>query len=212
MTDALEVTAEKISRRKSTDTIGRAGEHYVAAELNRRGVYASPFSGNLPGIDIVATDYKRERMAYVQVKTKLKAGNWHMSQGHGWEIDRRNLSCLCLGTCEPGACKGNHDHHPDAVDLRQLREIPGKTDHYWAFVPLGDVEGLATLLYWIVPDEEVRRLIRESFKSYLAKHGGHRPGKVHHSLHAMITETQLEPWKGKWEKLGLALFNLGGPQ
>ena len=51
-----------------TDTIGRAGEHYVAAELNRRGAYASPFSGNVPGIDIVATDSEQNRMVYIQVR------------------------------------------------------------------------------------------------------------------------------------------------
>ena len=53
--------------RRRTDNIGRAGEHYVAAELNRRGAYASPFSGNVPGIDIVATDQDRQQMAYIQV-------------------------------------------------------------------------------------------------------------------------------------------------
>ena len=68
----------------STDNIGRAGEHYVAAKLNRRGAYASPFSGNVPGIDIIATDDDQNRMAYIQVKTKRGRGNWHMSLNHGW--------------------------------------------------------------------------------------------------------------------------------
>ena len=35
-----------------TDMLGRAGEHFVAAELNRRRVYASLWAGNLPGIAI----------------------------------------------------------------------------------------------------------------------------------------------------------------
>ena len=33
----------------------------MAAELNRRGVYASPWAGNLPGIDIVAMDGAKEK-------------------------------------------------------------------------------------------------------------------------------------------------------
>ena len=62
---------------RRTDKTGRAGEHYVAAELNRRGVYASPFSGNVPEIDIVATDDDGKRIVHVQVKTKRSPGNWH---------------------------------------------------------------------------------------------------------------------------------------
>ena len=69
--------------RHGTDKVGRAGEHYVAAELNRRGAYASPFSGNVPGIDIVATDDDQKCTAYIQVKTKRDHGKWHMSLNHG---------------------------------------------------------------------------------------------------------------------------------
>ena len=36
-----------MANRQPSDRIGRAGEHYVAAELNRRGAYAAPFSGNV---------------------------------------------------------------------------------------------------------------------------------------------------------------------
>ena len=56
--------------RRATNYIGRAGEHYVAAELNRLEVYATPFSGNLPGIDVLATSTDGEHTALIQVKTK----------------------------------------------------------------------------------------------------------------------------------------------
>lgn len=57
----------------------RAGEHFVAAEINRRGAVATPFSGNMPGIDIIAFDRTRSREIYVQVKTKTKSKFiWHM--------------------------------------------------------------------------------------------------------------------------------------
>ena len=41
--------------------IGRAGEHYVAAELNRRGTYAVTFTGNMPKIDVMASNAERTR-------------------------------------------------------------------------------------------------------------------------------------------------------
>lgn len=58
----------------------RAGEHFVAAEVNRRGAVAAPFSGNMPSIDIIAFDASRIREIYIQVKTKTKSRFiWHLS-------------------------------------------------------------------------------------------------------------------------------------
>jgi hypothetical protein len=34
---------------------GQAGEHYIVAELCRRGAYAVTFSGNIPYFDIIAS-------------------------------------------------------------------------------------------------------------------------------------------------------------
>ena len=134
----------------ANNTIGRAGEHYVAAELNRRGAYASPFSGNVPGIDIVATDAKRTRIAYIQVKTKQRLGtNWQLGNGlaQGWGIPA-GASCVSLGRCrkklECTERKPQHKHgegfpHADAVDVSDLPIIEGRPDHFWVFVSL---EGL----------------------------------------------------------------------
>jgi hypothetical protein len=59
----------------NTQQVGRAGEHFVAAELHRRGAYAVTFSGNMPEIDILASDVTRRRTVAIQVKTKT-AGTW----------------------------------------------------------------------------------------------------------------------------------------
>jgi len=50
--------------------VARAGEHLVAAELHRRGAYAVTFSGNMPEIDILASDLSQTRTVAIQVKTK----------------------------------------------------------------------------------------------------------------------------------------------
>ena len=189
--------------KRSNDTTGRAGEHYVAAELSRRGAYASPFSGNVPGIDVIATDRNREQLAYIQVKTKRRGVHWQMSLKHGWDIPNPAPSCLCLGECVPNsACEDNHSHHRyRTLDLLQAREIPGKPDHYWAFVSLDP------LAFWIIPDDIVRgSLIREGHKRYLKSKGGHRPGKAHGSLFAIVREDGIAEWKGRWDVLGLNLI------
>jgi hypothetical protein len=56
--------------------VARAGELYVAAEIHRRGGYAVTFAGNMPGIDILASDVTDQRRISIQVKTKSR-GSWH---------------------------------------------------------------------------------------------------------------------------------------
>ena len=57
----------------------RAGEFYVAAELCRRGAYAVILTGNMPGVDLLASDVNGESVLQIQVKTKRK-GDWHTSK------------------------------------------------------------------------------------------------------------------------------------
>jgi hypothetical protein len=62
--------------------VGYAGENFVAAEIHRRGGYAVTFSGNMKGIDLLASDVNHERVISIQVKTKT-AGTWQTSTKHG---------------------------------------------------------------------------------------------------------------------------------
>jgi hypothetical protein len=59
-----------------TNQVKAAGEYYVAAEIHRRGGYAVTFSGNMPGIDILASDVDHHRKVGIQVKTRT-TGTWH---------------------------------------------------------------------------------------------------------------------------------------
>ena len=69
-------------RKLNNQQVGRVGEHYVAAELHRRGAYAVTFSGNMPEIDILASDVQRARTVAIQVKTKT-AGTWQTTTRRG---------------------------------------------------------------------------------------------------------------------------------
>jgi Holliday junction resolvase-like predicted endonuclease len=66
---------------------GRAGEHFVAAELNRRGAYAVTFAGNMPKIDILASNLERTRTVHIQVKTR-RSGTWQTSVDEGRKCKR----------------------------------------------------------------------------------------------------------------------------
>lgn len=59
--------------------VARAGEHFVVAELNKRGAFAVSFAGNMPKIDLVACNQDESRTVHIQVKTKGGGRRWHAS-------------------------------------------------------------------------------------------------------------------------------------
>ena len=197
----------------SRDMRGRAGEHFVAAELNRRGAYASPWAGNLPGIDIVAMNAGQEKTAYIQVKAKGDYDSWRADWRDAWELPRgEDVECISWGPC------AKHEHEPKPirkrgkdtghktrrVDLENQPTIPGKRNHFWVFVAVEDPP--KEVRYWIVPDENVRELIRYSVRNWLGdeRPDHHRPRNVRATDHGVI-EHHLEGYQGKWAQLGLGL-------
>jgi len=61
--------------------VAYAGENFVAAEIHRRGGYAVTFSGNMQGIDLLATDATIRRKIDIQVKTKTSR-TWQTTTNH----------------------------------------------------------------------------------------------------------------------------------
>jgi hypothetical protein len=64
------MTETKIARGGRTQQVARAGEHFVVAELNKRGAFAMSFAGNMPKIDLIACNHDQRRTIHIQVKTK----------------------------------------------------------------------------------------------------------------------------------------------
>src|SRR3990172_3560739 len=67
------------SRGSRNQQTARAGEYFVAAELNKRGAYAVTFAGNMPKIDLLACNQSQSRNVHIQVKTKRGGRSWHSS-------------------------------------------------------------------------------------------------------------------------------------
>jgi hypothetical protein len=88
--------------------VSRAGEHFVAAELHRRGAYAVTFAGNMPRIDILATNTEQTHTAAIQVKT-MTARTWQTS--------------ITPGRKMRGADQGGHS----LLDLRGAEETTSAT-------------------------------------------------------------------------------------
>ncbi len=77
-----------VNRGARNQLTARAGEYFVASELNRRGAYAITFAGNMPKIDILATDLNRTRTVSIQVKTR-RTGSWQASIDEGQPCGRK---------------------------------------------------------------------------------------------------------------------------
>lgn len=63
---------------------GQVGEHLVTAELGRRGIIATPFSGNLPDIDILA--HANGVTGHIQVKA-INKGSWQFDIRKFLDVD-----------------------------------------------------------------------------------------------------------------------------
>lgn len=79
----VEKESEEMRGARNQQT-ARAGEYFVAAELNRRGAYAVTFAGNMPIIDVLATDLAQTRTVSIQIKTR-RSGSWQTSINEGRE-------------------------------------------------------------------------------------------------------------------------------
>lgn len=59
-----------MTQKPSAQQVGRAGELFVAAELNRRSALATLYLTNTPRVDVTATSPNGRRTVNIQVKTK----------------------------------------------------------------------------------------------------------------------------------------------
>ena len=74
------------TKKISSTILGAAGEHFVIAELLRRGVIAAKAPEGAPNMDIVTTDLEGNKLLAIQVKTRrdYRGGDkgWHMKAKH----------------------------------------------------------------------------------------------------------------------------------
>jgi hypothetical protein len=68
---------------RSNKLVGQTGECLVAAELSRRGLIATTFTGNVPHYDIIASDEAGQHVS-IQVKA---------SRGPSWQFGNITLYC-----------------------------------------------------------------------------------------------------------------------
>ena len=153
---------------RNTKITGATGEYLVAAELSRRGLIATTFTGNVPDYDIVATD-SEFRSVLVQVKA---------ISGTSWQFDFRRFAEVTL----EGKRQVYH------------RPMKMKRDVVCVMVVLADY---GSDRFYVLRWTDLRKIIIKGHRAFLDRHEGIRPKKFD-SFHCAIREEALVDYKDNW--------------
>ena len=159
---------------RRTKLTGAVGEFLVAAELCRRDLLATPFAGNVPHYDIIASGQNGGHIV-VQVKA-INGMTWQFDIRHFMTVElRRNRQI-------PGAVKP--EPYPDLhVVLVALRGDGREFDRFF-------------VMSWL----QLRDLLVLGYKANLKRHGGIRP-RSPESFHTALAVREAEPFENRWETL-----------
>jgi len=164
---------DDMAKGRSNKLVGQTGEYLIAAELSRRGLIATTFTGNVPHYDIIASD-EAGRHVSVQVKA---------SRGPSWQFG--NITQYCDITFD--------DKRQVVGDLKPCPVLR-------LIVTFVKIEDYGNDRFYILPWERLRDLLVDHHKAFLAKHDGIRPNKWD-SLHSAIAEKTFRPYQDEWETI-----------
>jgi len=157
-----------------TKLTGAIGEFLVAAELCRRGLMATPFAGNVPHYDLIASGQRGGHVA-VQVKA---------INGTTWQFDIRRFMKVEFDGKRRLPGPALREPYPNLqVVLVALRNESRPEDRFF-------------VMNWV----ELRNLVTRGYRHYLRKHGGVRPRAVG-SFHTAIAEHDLTAFEDQWQAL-----------
>jgi hypothetical protein len=158
---------------RSNKLVGQTGEYLVAAELSRRGLIATTFTGNVPYYDIIASD-ETGRHVSVQVKT---------GRGTSWQFS--DIRQFCDITFDG---KRQVVGKPKACPVQRL------------IVTFVKIEEDRQDRFYILTWESLRDLLVKEHRAYLERHDGIRPQRWD-SFHSAIAEKMLYPYRDKWDTI-----------
>ncbi len=151
-----------------------AGEFLVAAELCRLGLLATPFAGNVPHYDIIASGTSGGHAA-VQVKA---------INGQSWQFDIGKFSDIQMD--EDGKRQNigerRQEPFPDLMCVLVVLSATGQ-DRFF-------------ILEW----KELQDLLIRNHTHFLEKHDFVRP-RAPESFHTALRICDVEAFEARWEKI-----------
>jgi hypothetical protein len=158
-----------------TKLTGAVGEFLVAAELCRRGLLATPFAGNVPHYDIIASG-----QAGGHVAVQVKAIN-----GLTWQFDIRKFVDAHMGS--------GIDDKKQLLGARKLEPFP---DLMCVLVVLKETRKDR---FFILEWKELQNVV-QGYEAYLHKHDMIRPRRQD-SFHTALPIAAVEVYEDEWPKI-----------
>jgi len=158
---------------RATKLTGAVGEFLVAAELCRSGLLATPFAGNVPHYDIIASGQSGGHVA-VQVKA--------INGLTTWQFDIRKFVDVQL------------DGKRQIVKEPLPEPFPGLIVVLVVLITTGRDR------FFILEWKELQETLVSGYKTYLAKHDGIRP-RAPESFHTALSISDVERFKGEWDTI-----------
>ncbi len=163
---------------RSIKLTGAVGEFLVAAELCRKGLLATPFAGNVPHYDIIASGQRGGHVP-IQVKT-INAGTW--------QFDIRRYLDVRLDEDGRHQRIGRSLAEPFSDLVNVLVVLKGGT------------QSQDRDRFFILDWKELRNTLIKGYKRFLAKHDFARPNSPE-SFHTALTISEIEQFEDQWDKI-----------
>lgn len=153
---------------------GQVGEFLVCAELGRRGLIATSFTGNVPEFDLIVAD-DLLRTLPVQVKT---------SRGHSWPT----RADLWINIEVDEASKKQNDGGD--------RDL-ANPDLIYVCVLLADADSDQRDRFFILTKRDLQAICARNYREWMSKHDWKRPRNFR-SLDNRYYENDLQPHENNW--------------
>jgi hypothetical protein len=161
---------------RTNQLTGAIGEFLVAAELCRLNLLATPFAGNVPHYDVIASGQSGGHVA-VQVKA-INASSW--------QFDIRKFADVQM----------SQDGKHQIVGPRHPEPFP---DLMCVLVVLKNKE-TGQDRFFVLAWTELQDVLVRGHEAYLSKHGGIRPKKPD-SFHCALGIKAVAPFENQWPKI-----------
>jgi hypothetical protein len=159
---------------RDTKLTGAVGEFLVAAELCRRGLLATPFAGNVPYYDIIASGKVSGHVA-IQVKAINRSA---------WQFDIRKYVNVQMDA------DGKHQN----IGNPQPEPYPG------LLCVLVVLRGTGQDRFFVLEWKELRDVLADGYHAYLSKHEFVRPRQPE-SFHVALGISDVAPFENAWDKV-----------
>src|SRR5664280_145555 len=175
-----------MSSGRNNKLAGQVGEHLVCAELGRRGLIATPFSGNVPAFDIVAAN-EQCRTVPIQVKAS-RADNWP-----NWALDWMEISF------DPKTKKQNF------VGSKEIEN----SDLIHVFVDIANPDDKANKdRFFILTKSQLQEVCIKHYSCWMDGIGWKRP-RSPESYDLRFSTADIEKYEDNWEVITKKLAIVG---